>query len=126
MEWTKEKQAIIRKDCIGELGLCGCGSGHNYEIVLSLLDRSEKNSASAIGDKVPCFYDPMEGEILSASAAWVEFGANVLDAAGLLEHGSGIGHAWLTDDGRMLLDFLREFGADQHVWPEWATCEVVE
>lgn len=131
MEWTKEKQRIIREDCIWELGLCGCGSTDAYDVVLALLERSEKLGASAIGDKVPSFYDSMEDEDLTASPPWVEFGAKVLDHAGLLEHGSGIGHAWMTEEGTLLLEFLREFGTEEKCdpaeegWPDWATGELI-
>jgi hypothetical protein len=102
----------IRDECLGKLGLCDCGTGSEYDVVLFLLERSEK----ALEKGLPGFYDPAP----DAAAPWVEFGAKVLDAAGLLEHGTGIGCAWLTDEGKALLSFLREFGTDRHKWPAWA------
>ena len=35
--------------------------------------------------------------------------AYTIDAAGLTEHGSGIGGAWLTEEGKMYLDILNVF-----------------
>jgi hypothetical protein len=102
----------IRDECLDKLGLCGCGTGSEYDVVLFLLERSEK----AMEKGSPSFYDPAP----DAAAPWVEFGAKVLDARGLLEHGTGIGCAWLTDEGKALLSFLREFGTDREKWPAWA------
>ncbi len=64
-----------------------------------LLERAEDH------DKNGGFYDAEDAEY-----TWLEFGAKVIDAAGLIEHGTGIGWAWLTEEGKLLLKFLREFG----------------
>jgi hypothetical protein len=87
---------IIRDQCIGKLGLCACGSNTDYEIVLMMLDRSERNFAMKGCDESLTFYAPAE----DASGRWVEFAAKILDAAGLIEHGTGIGSSWLTDTGK--------------------------
>lgn len=110
--WTNEEKKRLREDCIWKLDLCGCGSGRTWEIVLFLLEKAEDH------DKNGSFYDDQENGF-----PWVEFGAHVLDSAGLLEHGTGIGWAWLTEEGRLLLRFLREFGwgKDDVEWPNWAT-----
>lgn len=114
MTWNREEITRI----LGKLDLCECGSGSasTWAIVLLLLDRAERNHACGAEEaKAACFYDEADG----ASALWVEFGAKVLDSWCLLEHGTGIGHAWLTRDGEMLLAFLRDFGTESDAWPEW-------
>lgn len=74
-----------------------------------LLDRAENTLKEG-----KSFYQEAD----DASGRWVEFGAKVLGSYDLLEHGSGIGYAWLTDDGTKLLEWLRQHGTDDTKWPE--------
>lgn len=115
-KWPRSKAAKIRT-IIGRLDLCGCGTNAHWEIVLKLLEMAEDH------DKNGSFYGPDGSEL----ATWIEFGAKVLDSWDLTEHGTGIGGAWLTDEGKLLLEFLRDFGTEDHDMndnsgqPVWAT-----
>ena len=46
----------------------------------------------------------------TSDAEWLM--VNLLDGLGLLEHGSSLNGAWLTEAGESALAFLEEFGAD--------------
>jgi hypothetical protein len=150
MEWNFENRKLNRHLINTKVGICGCGDpGAAWEIMRLLLERSaalhppdlrDKSNwtmqdhfkdfsvgmAAALrgeGNKAPSFYDKAE----DASERWVHFGAHILDNSDLLEHGTGIGFAWLTDEGKLLLEFLREFGTypgtfgeDDAPWPSWA------
>lgn len=105
-KWTRSRAIQIRT-IIERMGLCGCGSGAHWACVLTLLERAEDH------DKNGSFYQWAKGAD-DPRDAWVEFGAKVLDSWDLIEHGTGIGYAWLTDDGKLLLDFLRDFGTEDH------------
>lgn len=103
-------------------------------MLLQFLERAEKNGTSTDSAYQPSFYDamPYRPNVIDDSAdecapAWVEFCAMLLDHAGLLEHGTSIGRAWLTAEGTEVLRFLREFGTEDGEdgrWPIWATAEV--
>lgn len=94
--WPRNKADQIRK-IIERISICGCGSDAHWECILELLCEAEQHKDKG-------FYRDK----------WFEFGAKVLDSWELLEHGTGIGWAWLTDDGKLLLEFLREFGTEDH------------
>lgn len=102
---------------LSKLNLCECGSKSEFEIVLLLLDRAKRNQDQNKFDESLTFYAPCE----DASGRWIEFGAKVLDGVGLLEHGTGIGCAYLTDEGNLVLQFLQEYGTDTDKWPEGMT-----
>ena len=87
--------------------LCGCGNS-NWPIILYLLEIAEDH------DKRGSFYQLEDGAVLG----WREFGAKVLDDWGLIEHGTGIGWAWLTAEGVSLLAWIRANGTDEDAWPE--------
>lgn len=91
-KWPRARAAAIRTT-IQNMDLCGCGTDTAWECVREVLEEAEHHSREG-------FY----------RYKWLEFGAHILDGKALLEHGSGIGFAWLTDAGRELLEFLREFG----------------
>lgn len=112
---TKTDLNIVQLQ-LSKLDLCGCGSGSEFEIVVLLLDRAKRNQDQPKFefDESLSFYAPCE----DASGRWMEFGAKVLDGAGMLEHGTGIGCAWLTDEGNLFLQFLQEYGTDTNKWPE--------
>lgn len=101
------------------INLCGCGTEAHWEVIKYLLERADALDKQSL-DWTHGFY----GKADDASERWVEFGAKVLDHFELLEHGGGIGYAWLTDDGRFLLEWLRKYGTDDGdisdpIWPEW-------
>lgn len=102
-----------------KIGLCGCGSQGgvaDYAIVHGMLSRA-RHLDTMEGRGSVSFYEAMD----AAPAEWVEFGAKVLDSWGLLDHGTGIGHAWLTDNGVAFLLFLDEYGDDSENWPQWVS-----
>jgi hypothetical protein len=114
-EWTHEERRTLREK-LGAMQICGCGSSDSpWNVVKLLLDRALSLEVKNFFNE-KTFYDEAE----DASGRWVEFGAKVLDSYGLLEHGTSIGCAWLTDDGRLLLRFIDEFGQEDSDWPEWA------
>jgi hypothetical protein len=108
VDWPAEAKTQLR-EIVDSLDLCGCGKGTHWGVILTILQRAE--------DEFQSFYDGCE----DASSRWMEFGAKVLDMAGLLEHDTGIGWAGLTSDGAHLLTFLEHFGVDEDGWPEWAS-----
>jgi len=115
-EPSKTRQLWIRT-LVGRVPLCGCGSTDTmWSIVRAVLTRSR---GFASDDRALGFYDPMPE--LDLSAAAVEFAAQVLNQSDLMEHGSGIGWAWLTGGGLVLLEFLDQYGVDHGKWPEWVT-----
>lgn len=101
--WPRDKAAKVRA-IIEHMNLCSCGSNTHWECVLELLSEAETHTKDG-------FYRD----------TWFEFGAKVLDSWELLEHGTAIGFAWLTDDGKLLLEFLRDFGTDEDGHPVWAS-----
>lgn len=118
--WTfdDEIEQIILREILDEVQLCTCGSASTYGVLLELLERAELNSLNPTNS--PGFY----GAMPEASSRWVEFGGHVLDGMGLIEHGTGVGWAWLTKPGVILLKFLRKFGTlDKEEWPRWAIGE---
>ena len=99
-KWPRAKAFRVRP-IIDRLRLCGCGSDAHWECVIELLSEAEAHS----GDTPvpgPGFYRDK----------WFEFGAKVLDSWELLDHGTSIAWAWLTEDGALLLEFLRDFGTE--------------
>lgn len=103
-------QKAIR-ELIDSFGLCGCGTkpSTSWPIIKSLLERAEDHESHG------SFYDSMGG----TPSDWVELLAHVLSSWRLIEHGTSIGYAWLTENGKLILSFLREFGTDEGEWPEW-------
>ena len=95
-KWPRGK-ALALRGIVGRLNLCACGSSAHWECLLDLLAEAENHSDRG-------FYRDK----------WFEFGAKVLDGWALLEHGGAIGFAWLTCDGELLLEFLRDFGTEDH------------
>jgi len=104
------------------MSICRCGSVDSWGLVLAMLERSESiharhDPSGKHGQKG--FFDPMPEFDLSSSA--VEFIAHIMGGSwGLLDHGSSIQYAWLTDSGKELLEFLREHGTDPEAWPAWS------
>lgn len=95
-KWPRERALPIR-EVLERIRVCGCGSNAHWKCLLELLMEAENHTDRG-------FYRDQ----------WFEFGAKVLDKWELIEHGTGIGFAWLTDEGRLVLEFLRDFGIEQH------------
>ena len=80
--------------------LCSCGSGEDgkllYECLLWAFQRDEEPKREPFGKKG--FY----------CSPGHELAAKILDKCGLLDHGSGIGWAWLSDKGRELMIWIQE------------------
>lgn len=112
--WNRSDALAVR-GIIERINFCGCGTDAHWRVTKLLLEKAEDHNANG------SFYDEKD-----AVVPWVEFGAKVLDSFGLTEHGTGIGWAWLTDDGKLLLRFLRDFGTESYCMddgtgqPEWA------
>ena len=92
---------------------CNCGSAIVDDVIGAVLERAESHTDENATEG-NSFYDPLD----DAPAEWGEFAAHILDAADLLDHGSSIGWAWLTEDGQLFLKFLRYYGT-QEEWPGW-------
>jgi len=101
-KWPRAKAFRVRT-IIDKLQLCGCGSDAHWECVLELLSEAEAHSGNTLAPGGGFYRDK-----------WFEFGAKVLDSWGLSEHGTSIAWAWLTGDGSLLLEFLRDFGTEDY------------
>lgn len=86
-------------------GLCGCGSDGPAQLLVQVLRfcalDHESQRAHPFG-KEGCYYSTEH-----------ELAAKVLDKAGLVDHGTGIGWPWLTDWGRELLAALERVEPDE-------------
>lgn len=75
----------------GYLGLCSCGNPDEITMyVISMLERLENRSCGEYEDMPYMFF-----------VSWA-------NEQGYAEHGTAIKNSWLTDDGKQLLDMLRE------------------
>ena len=88
--------------------VCGCGTPeHFWQTILDILEMSDA---------------PRDLEKPSPLYAWLSpcvdggddpvrwFALYVVSGLDLLEHGCSVRGSWLTDDGRGVLSFLREYG----------------
>ena len=91
---------------LDKVKLCGCGTS-NWPFILYLLEKAEDH------DTKGSFYDAAD-----SPQRWLEFAAKVLNEWDLIEHGTGIGYAWLTPEGVSLLAWLRKWGVDEDAWPD--------
>lgn len=80
--------------------ICGCGSHKKWELLYECL----KWSALESDERFKKTGSPWDNGFYQSTAH--ELAANILDHAGLLEHGSGIGWAWITEDGKRLLALI--------------------
>lgn len=74
-------------------GLCCCGSGLDFALLLEVLEWCNREDKHDLKDG-GCY----------RNAGW-ELAAKVLNAADLIEHGSGIGWPWLTPWGKKVLEW---------------------
>jgi hypothetical protein len=127
---------------VEKLGFCGCGTDEGkfgrLRDILAVFDNRptpaeqeyERQVELAEPDKVfnSAMLARMAGGTPESNARWdrvwaflhTDYGeliANFLDGKGLLEHGTSLtGGAWLTEDGAVLLDFLKAQGIDDDEW----------
>ena len=81
-------------DCIqSAMGLCTCGSDSVGELLREVLTWCAQEDR--FEDKEGCY----------RSREW-ELAAKLLDSYELIEHGTGIGWPWITDDGRKVLEMF--------------------
>jgi len=85
-----------------KIGLCGCGDPDSVmdkiRVLLKIIrDNKEEQLQEAFG--VSNIYD---NELLL-------FMIYILNDKDILEHGTGVGGSWLTEEGRMLLYVLENF-----------------
>lgn len=110
--YTRE-EAIRIHDIVSRIGLCTCGTDEaGWKIVLEVL---KEGAAHGYNSETKKEADP-KGFYRDRH---FEFAAKVCDSWGLLEHGTGIGWAWLTPDGKLFLRFLNDFDTDDNIWPDW-------
>jgi hypothetical protein len=107
MTWTEDRQNELLR-IISRVNFCGCGTNRKWTTMRVLLENAETRERP--------FYDP--DDLPETEIGFWEFAYNCMDSFGLMEHGSTMCSSMLTDDGHMLLDFLREFPDGRY--PEWA------
>lgn len=77
------------------LNLCGCGSDKPVELLYECLLWAAMGGPNQKGWEKGFYRD-----------VGAELAAKLLDSYGLLEHGTGIGWAWITEDGKRLLNLI--------------------
>lgn len=111
LEAWRKAQAKIKA-----MRFCGCGNPDDaYGALRDTLDAYDNDEARGGWD----------GRVQRTKDWWAKLGdgyAHLLlyfiDAAGLLEHGGSVGGSWLSEDGKLVLGFLRQWGVDPDEWPE--------
>lgn len=89
LESKKNTKDLILAAC----GLCDCGTQRPSIMLISVL----QNAAKAAED---------ETRNSNYDSCCSELAAKVLDSYGWVEHGTGVGATWITDDGKRLLDLI--------------------
>lgn len=79
--------------------LCICGSGDDALLLIEVLEWCALE------------HDEKGREGTYRNVSW-ELAAKILDSAGLIEHGNGIGWPWVTSDGDRILEILRNVKDD--------------
>lgn len=90
-----------------EIGMCGCGQPHDVQVLLFELMQNHKNYNDNL-----ISYEEMaairKSIIINTDSDIIfEFIFHVLDNAELLEHGTSIYSAWLTDKGNDFFNILK-------------------
>ena len=80
--------------------LCGCGSSKDTALLYEVLEWCSLDNKDPKRKEEPfakhgCYCSPGH-----------ELAAKVLDRAGLIEHGSGIGWPWITEKGKQVLEYI--------------------
>lgn len=79
---------------LGACNLCACGGEEVPELLIEIL----RESAMAFEFRKD-FYRSVAHEM----------GAKILDSHDWIDHGTGIGWAWVTEEGKILLDMIDNF-----------------
>jgi hypothetical protein len=133
--FTESDEDMLTEECVKfflyeQLDICGCGSPWDTAKVIrdfltilnkyEIINRENKDSKNFDHRKL---YDEKWLEINSLCGihitendnyyGLIQFLMYVLDTKGFLEHGSGIGGAWMTDEGRMLLYVLSKYNLEE-------------
>ena len=95
-DWIQYKKDIILIAC----NLCCCGTDGVPELLEEVLRWCDQRAAAPIEIK-----DEIEKRGCYRSVEW-ELAAKVLDSCGLIEHGTGIGWPWTTQEGKEVLQFI--------------------
>jgi len=103
---------IIVDECIKEflivdLKMCGCGSPERTQEVIKLV--LEAHSIKDYKCRMEALSNICDVDI-NKNANYdglIQFVLYILDSHGILEHGSSIGGAWLTEKGKALLELLQ-------------------
>lgn len=131
-QWEIEARNTVKlKDFYyNKLDFCGCGRPDcTLEFIKKLLNiikqktdrRSEPNyNCDESWDKhqnnlIETFEFKAEKELSDIQDGIVQFVMYYLDRIGVLEHGGGIGGAWLSDYGKELLEILNYFDDLEYV-----------
>ena len=101
-------QKYIREIFNTQLKLYSYKSTTKYEIILSLLKKNNNHELNS-------FYD----KLINIPENIIKLLTLILNSWGLLDHGTDISFAWLTEDGEIIMEFLRNFGTDENIWPDW-------
>lgn len=80
------------------LGMCGCGDPtSSYNFLRSALKCFDQSDATRSVDRLAALVKKDPGLVAHVLA-------HILDDKGLLEHGSSVNSAWLTDSGNLIVN----------------------
>lgn len=114
-------EKLLYEECLNfflyeKLGICGCGSPWvTANVIKDLLNILYKYETARNRDWQEAYDDKMSsikslcGVVIENNNNYdglVQFMMYMLDDKGFLEHGTGIGGAWLTNEGKMFLHVL--------------------
>ena len=105
--WDEDYQSLMLNECswdsmfdlvkVGMMNMCGCQSDEAFEKLISLLELCErKDGQEWIGFEQMC-------EKIGESSVITHILLQYLNNAKLIEHGTSIRGAWLTDKGKECL-----------------------
>ncbi len=99
MESAYQRGATIDElinEALGQYSLCGCGTGNDVDMVWQVMSYYAKPHDDRDANYI--YTDPGR-----------ELAAKLLDNAGIIEHGSGVGGGWFTPEGETIYEKLREY-----------------
>lgn len=121
-QWEQEKRdrEIIQELYYDKLDFCGCGNPedtlHFIKEILNLIKDKHKEDMGydEYQDKLHGAFQFKDNskpklKFTDTQNGIVQFVFYYLDSAGLLEHGSSIGGAWLSTEGKNTLEILNRY-----------------